>query len=148
MMDVKLGITGVEEVFLALRHEAERVSDTARKTMHRGADKIEELAKLNAPADEHNLEQSIRQEESRGYRGRLQIDIVMGGVVNGVNVDHYAVAVHENYDEANPGPGTAAKREANPGRHVGGKFLTRAAEEVEPRLEKDMVSAITRRIVL
>ena len=139
-MDVKMGVTGIEEVYAALRNEAERVSATARKTMHRGADQIVKEARLNAPVDSGDLEDSIHKEAGYGERGRLQIDIVM-------DVD-YGTEMHENYESYKPGKGTIAKREANPGRYVGGKFITRAVEAVSPRLIKDLIGAVIRKITL
>jgi HK97 gp10 family phage protein len=141
-MQIKMNVTGLNDLVLKLRNTAERVSDTARKTMHRGADKIVKEAKLNCPVDEGNLEASIKKEVAYGERGRLEIDVAVGGTINGVNVDEYATEVHEHYEGMKPGPGTQAKREANPGRYVGEKFLTRAAETVRPRLEKDAISDV------
>lgn len=143
-MRIRVKTHGVEEMIASLRNTADRVSSTARKTMHRGADKIVEEARLNAPVDKHNLEESIRKEVAYGYRGRLEIDIAMGGIVNGVNVDEYALEIHENYEARNPGKGTIAKRNANPGRYVGGKFLERAVETVRKTLSKDMIRAVMR----
>lgn len=136
-------VTGDEAVALFLRNVADRVPSNARKNMTRGADRIVRKAKLYAPVDEHNLEESIRQErtytDSQGASvvsgGRVAIKISVGGTVNGVNVDEYAARIHENYDEEHPGKGTQAKRDANPGVHVGGKFLERALEEERHRLE-------------
>lgn len=147
-MDIKMGVTGIEEVYVALRHEAERVADSARKTMHRATDRIVREAQLNAPVDKHNLEKSIRKEKVSEGNERLALNVTMGGYVNGVNVDAYAVEVHENYDDARPGPETQAKRDANPGRHVGRKFLERAVAEELPKLEKALISATVRNITL
>ncbi len=140
-MKTNVKITGLSELAVILRHAGERVPDKARKTMHRGADKIVEEARLNAPVDEHNLENSIRKERNYSYRGLL-ISIEVGGYVNGVNVDEYAMRVHEDYIEDKPGPGTKEKRRANPGRHVGGKFLERALLEQEKKLHASMVEAV------
>ena len=143
-MKIGIKMTGFDQLYAALGHTAERVSDTARKQMHRGADTIVKEAQLNAPVDKHNLEQSIRKEVDYGFRGRLQIQIIMGGFVNGVNVDEYAVEVHEHYDDEHPGKGTQKKREQNPGRYVGAKFLERAVKEQQDKLTKGMISAVMR----
>ena len=135
---------GVEDLVLQLRNTADRVSGTARKTMHRNADKIVELAQLQTPVDKHNLEQSIRKEVGYGARGRLEIDIVVGGFVNGVNVDHYAAEVHENYDDDNPGPNTEAKRNANPGVQIGHHYLERAVDKYRPKLQREMIEDVLR----
>lgn len=145
-MKVSVKTSGFDQLYAALNHASERVSDTARKHMHRSADLVVREAQLNAPVDKHNLEESIKKEVNYGFRGRLQIQVVMGGFVNGVNVDEYAVEVHENYDPNNDGvrvgPGTWAKRLANPGRYVGRKFLERAVKDNENRIMKGMISAV------
>lgn len=140
MMKMRTG--GAKELAALLRYVAEVVPDRSRKVMHRGADKIVEEAKLNAPVDKHNLEESIRKEVSYEDSGRLKIDITAGGFVNGVNVDDYAVEVHEHYREDKPGKGTQAKRDALPGRHVGGQFLERAVEGIEPKLNAAVIQAV------
>lgn len=151
-MDMK--VTGMKELQAQLRYTAEKVPDNARKAMHRAADHILKEAKLNTPVDKFNLEKSIRKEVTYGVRGRLQINILVGGMmVDGVNitkqknrnlskqqrkrrvnVDQYAVLVHEAYETSvayknGPGPGTRAKMLANPGRKIGSKFLERALRD-------------------
>lgn len=144
-MKINLNVSGDATIITMFRNLAQKVPDNARKVMHRAADRVVKEAQLNTPVDEHNLEQSIRKVVSYQNRGRLSIQIQMGGVVNGVNVDEYAMRIHENYIDENAGPGTRAKRLANPGRYVGGKFLERAiAEEVNRgRLRKEMIDMVT-----
>lgn len=148
MFTFDIEVHGAEDLILRLRNLAERVPETGRKTMHRGADKIVEEAQLNTPVDKHNLEKSIRKEISysdtgSGSQGRLQIDIVVGGTVNGVDVDEYSVEVHERYEDfKGVGKGTQAKREANPSRYIGEKFLTRAFEAQRKKLMKAMIDAV------
>lgn len=141
-MKAAMRVQGAGLLVTQLRHAGERVLDKARKTMHREADKIVKEAQLNAPVDKHNLEQSIRKEVSYGVRGRLQIDIVAGGMVNGVDVDLYVMEIHENYASMGVGPGTAAKRAANPGRYVGEKFLERAVRDRKGKLNAAVISAV------
>lgn len=141
---MRMSVSGLDQIYAQINHAAARVTDGARKAMHRSADHIVREAKLNAPVDEHNLEESIRKEISYGFRGRLVINIIMGGMVNGVNVDNYAVFVHENYSSLQPGPKTRAKQEANPQRLVGEKFLARAVKDNRQRLERAVLSATLR----
>jgi hypothetical protein len=144
-MKASIKVHGVENLRVQLGHAALRVADSARKTMHRGADKIVAEAKLNTPVDEHNLEATIRKEVSYEYRGRLKVTITFGGEINGVNVDQYAMRVHENYEgmlRKGPGPGTLAKMAANPGRIIGSKFLERAVTDQKDSLMKKMVSVV------
>jgi len=130
---IKVKVSGANELAVAMRHAAGVVPDAARKQMHRGADRIVNEAKKNAPVDEHNLEESIRKEKSYGERGRLQIDIVTGGSVNGVDVDQYAVIMHES--DYNLGPGSQAKQAGQP-EIVGPKYLERAAMKEAKHMER------------
>lgn len=141
-MRASMKVTGVEAVLAQLRYVGEKVPESARKAMHRVADKIVMEARLNTPVDEHNLELSIRKVRKTGFRGRLMLDIEMGGYVNGVNVDIYAMQIHENYDQMGTGQGTIDKRLANPGRYVGEKFLTRALDSVKPKINQEIMSGV------
>jgi hypothetical protein len=141
-MSSGVAVIGAEEVMLALRNLAKVVPDHARRTMHNVADKIVDLAKQQAPVDLHNLEDSIHKEVSYNDQRRLQIDIIAGGVVNGVDVGEYVTRIHEDYSSMNPGKGTIAKRAANPGVHVGEKFLERAYDFYERKLNKMMIEAV------
>lgn len=145
-MDVKFRVTGYNEVMARLKYITKTVPESARKSMHRAADRIVKQAKINAPRDKANLEESIRKEVKYGYQGRLNIQIVMGGVVNGVNVDEYAVEVHENYDDAHPGPTTEYKRTLYPGEYIGGKFLERAIDKYAPSLPDTIKADVERTI--
>jgi hypothetical protein len=144
-MNFKGVISGFEEIAVGLRHAADRVKDGARKQMHRSADKIVTAAKLYCPEDEGNLVASIRKEISYENRGRLQITVVCGGEINGVNVDQYAVIVHEHYEGMlvkGPGKNTLAKMAANPGVYIGSKFIERAADDNKPRLLESMIETV------
>jgi hypothetical protein len=148
-MTMKIKETGCDELMAQLRYVAGKVPDNARKVMRRQADKIVKLAQLYAPYKDGDLEESIHKEIGYEDNGRLKIDIVAGGIVNGVDVDTYAVEMEENYESMTPGPGTIAKREANPGVYVGGKFMERAlndsATELTDRLLESVI-ATTREI--
>jgi hypothetical protein len=144
MLRPRLRVSGAGDVALRLGYAGERVKDGARKAMHRGADKIVKEARLNTPVDKGNLEASIVKDVNYVDRGRLQIEVVVGGFVGGVNVDEYAAEVHENYDDENPGPRTALKREANPGRLIGSKFLERAIEDNREKIEAAAIAVIER----
>jgi hypothetical protein len=143
-----LKVYGCDELAGLMKELAGRVPKQGRKVMDRGADKIVKEAALNAPVDKHNLEDAIHKEKSYEDRGRLKIDIVVGGEVRGVDVDRYAMLIHENYEGMNPGKGTLAKRAANPGRYVGGKFLERAVDDQMPKIIKQMTEAILRELAV
>jgi len=130
---------GADDLRASLRNIATKVPENGRKVMHRAADKIVERAQLFCPVDLGNLEESIHKEVKYEQRGRLAIDIVAGGLVGGVDVDAYASEIDENYESMRPGPGTIAKRDANPGVYVGEHFIDRAVEEQAPKLEAALI---------
>jgi hypothetical protein len=130
---------GADALRTALRNIADKVPENGRKVMHRAADKIVERAKLFCPVDLGNLEDSIHQETTYEGRGRLAIDIVAGGEFGGIDVDAYASEIDENYSSMHPGPGTIAKRNANPGVYIGEHFIDRAVAEQEPKLEAALI---------
>ena len=153
-MKASIQVTGGPAVQGRLRHIGERVVDSARKMMHSSADKIVAQAKINAPVEKYRLEESIRKEVSYGHRGRLQIDIVVGGTIDGVNVDQYAAIIHERYEDIiSDDPtdkngytrreATKIKQRAHPESYVGGKFLDRAADPYKEKLRARMAEAIT-----
>jgi hypothetical protein len=133
---------GCDELMAQLRYVAGKVPDNARKVMHRQADKVVKLAQLYAPFDDGELEESIHKEVGHEDNNRLAIDIVAGGIVNGVDVDTYAAEMEENYESMKPGPGTIAKREANPGVYVGGKFLERALNDSATELTDRLLESV------
>lgn len=150
---INLRVIGMGAAITSLRNKAERVTDAARAQMHRSAAKIVDEAKINVPEDDRLLKNSIRIEKTYGARGRLQIDIVAGGqtVTNpdgrDVELDQYASLVHEDYEGSvayvnGPSKRTLRKMQAYPGR-VGSKFLSRAAEAEEEKLERNTIEAIT-----
>lgn len=154
---IKLKVTGGRAVVVELRNIAQRVTNAARLRMHRGAAKVVKEGQLNAPRDTYRLEESIHIEKTYGTRGRLQIDIVAGGIVDGVNVDDYAALMHEHYEEiisSDPTDeqgrarreGTIQKQAENPSRYIGGKYLERALEDTGKTLpgeiENDIDDAI------
>lgn len=133
-------VTGHKPLAAKIRHAGERASANGRKTMHRKADQAVEIARLMAPVDKHNLEDSIQKVVAYGPRGRLQINIEAGGVVRGVNVTKYAVIVHENYEKM--GPKTEKKQAANPQIRIGRKFLERALKMIEKDLNDAVLKSV------
>ena len=129
---------GADRVIAMLRNMAIKVPDNASRTMHSGADKIVDRAKLFCPRDTGALEDSIHQETTYGTRRRLQIDVIAGEGLD------YATLIHENYNELFPipGPNTRLKMEQNPGVDIGEKFLTRAADEQAPRMATKIIEIV------
>jgi hypothetical protein len=116
--------------------------------MHREAEKVLKLAKRMAPEDDAELMDAIHIEKGYEERGRLKIDIVVGGMVRGVDVDRYAALIHENYESMKPGPVTIIKRQIEVDVYVGGKFLERALNESAPKLQAALVTSVMEDIVL
>ena len=148
-MKIGMRVTGADRARVELRHNADRVRDNARGFMRRSADRIVEEAKILAPRDLYNLEEAIHIEKDYGTSGRLEIDIVAGGTVNGVNVDEYAAIIHENYEQiivedGNPErrQGTKEKQMQHPDKVIGSKFLERAAKAEEKGLAQRMLTAV------
>ncbi len=142
-------VKGLQAVHLMMRSMGERVPDTARKQMHRAADRIVKRARIYVPEDTEALKNSIRIERSYGGRGRLQIDIIVGdaSTVNAagktIDLNQYAAIIHERYRDFKPGQGTLDKRMQYPGSYIGEQFMTRAAEDEQPGLERNLVQAIS-----
>lgn len=150
----KVRVTGLKENRLELRQIGERAVDGASKQMRRAANNIVKTAKEYVPEDSGALKNSIRVESDRtGINGRLQIDVVVGGQIvdrdNGevfmadVNLDQYAIIIHENYEAYKPGPRTLAKMAGPNGDKVGSHFLSRAAEEEEEKLQRQMFNLVS-----
>lgn len=146
---IGMKVTGIGSVRTQLTNIARKVPDGSRKLMYRKANEIVKLAKMMVPEDTGALMDSIRIE--RGYEspgGRLFINVVVGDRVvvlaNGREVDlnQYALIIHETYSSMNPGARARAKQAANPGVLVGEKFMTRAAEKVRPTVNADMYRMI------
>lgn len=145
----KVRVTGLHENRLELRQLGDRAVNGATRQMRRAADNIVKTAKDYVPEDSQALKNSIRVESDRaGINGRLQIDVVVGGqtvdrdngevFVADVNLDQYAMIIHENYEAYKPGPRTLAKMAGPNGDKVGSHFLSRAAEEEEKKLQQQM----------
>ncbi|MBD9511631.1 HK97 gp10 family phage protein [Ensifer sp. ENS10] len=156
-MKSKLKVTGLAAVRTELRSYGDRVPDAARKTMHRSAEIIRDMAREYAPEDEGNLVRGIKIIKDYGANGRLQIDIGIempadafsksGTPLTAASFDRYATLVHENYESEvayvnGPSRATIAKM-ARHGEKVGSFFLRTAAEEEEKKLDDKMVNAIT-----
>ena len=142
-------VKGANEVKTELRHTAERVADKARGAMRRAAQRILTQARINAPRDKWNLEEAIQITRTVGERGRLQLDIDIVPTINGVNVQQYAIIMHENYDsiatsdDPEARQGTKEKQRQYPNNLIGEKFLERAADAEEKTLTKNIISVIT-----
>jgi hypothetical protein len=107
----------------------------AKKALREGAKQIMGTSVQQCAIDEGNLEEAHELTIVRLSQDNMEVEIEVGGVVNGVDVDDYAWMVHETqapYGDMPLGPKSQAKNAGNPAdRFVGGKFLERAADEHE-----------------
>lgn len=141
-------VKGFEAVKLMLQQGGERATRAARNQMAREAKKIMDLSVLNAPVDKHNLEKAHQVvSDYKGVNGRRRYYVAVGGMVDGVNVDKYALRVHEGHGPKpggfGIGPGTIAKAQAL-GRFVGRKFLERAYRERAPHITDELIQAVSK----
>ncbi len=137
-------LTGFSEVREMLRSVGEKVPDVARGMMKRSANRIVKQAKINTPEESGALVESIRIEKSYGTRGRLQIDIVAGGLPE---LESYALLVHEDYEGSvayvnGPGPRTREKMAANPNAIIGSGVLSRDYEQERDNLIQRMMEMV------
>lgn len=88
-----------------------------------------------APVMDGNLEQSHRSKVIRNNADQIKVEVSIGGMVNGVNVDAYVMEMHESHGTRyKPGKGTLAKQAADPSVRVGRKFLERALADTEDEI--------------
>lgn len=117
----------------SLRH-MRRVSKAVLKTAVDWSP-VDWKGKTRTDPPHHELERSHRIEETKGAFRRIEARIVVGGMVDGVNVDKYAWWVHDSLGWHQRGPATIAK-----GPNAGPGWLERALEEhqdeFEPLLEE------------
>lgn len=156
-MKFSMTTTGFGSVQGMLKNIAVRVPDIARGQMKRSAARVVKLAKIMVPEDEGLLRDSIRIEKTYGTRGRLEITIIAGQQMvtraNGreVNLDQYALLVHEAYETAvapnGPGQKTKAKMMQHPTVKIGSGFLFRAMQTEQESFERVMVQAINQVIM-
>lgn len=150
---LKIDAASWSRVEQGLRNVAQNVPSHAARTMRRLAARIVMKAQNYVPEDTAALKDSIRVVESKGVRGRLQLDVIVGGQTverDGrlVDLDQYAAIIHEAYELMlvyGPGERTLEKMEQFPGK-VGSGFLTRAAEEESKTLQHSMIEAVTKAI--
>ena len=143
-------VTGsFDQLRLMILQGGERASNAAKRQMGKEAKMICAEAKQNAPVLESHdgkwdgtpLEDSIRVEtDYGGSNGRKRFSVVVGGEAGGVDVDRYAMIMHEAV--YNLGPDSEAKQAANPGVLVGRKYLERAYDERAPHIVNDLIQVV------
>lgn len=112
-------VHGLNAALANLASLRKKTDDGAFDALTDVAEEIKTRSQANAPIDKGNLEQAHTVEPDARRR---RVAITVGGVVSGVNVDAYALAMHEGH--YTPGPCSRAK-----GPHTGPKYLERAVGE-------------------
>jgi hypothetical protein len=153
-MGVKItGITEVENIALRVETDLKR---RVFETLNRKAIEVRDLAIKMAPVDEGNLEGAIKVREagvSRGSDGtftkgvsEVYIDMDMPVPHRpGKTVGDYAYEMHEHlfpFGPYNLGDLSEAKQSTNGGILVGGKFMERAALEVESGIDAALAALV------
>ena len=120
------------------------VGDKARTEMGKGAKKIRNLARLQAPFLDGNLEKAIKIEtEYGGINGRKRFTVYVDESMaipgrSGATIGDYAVRMHEGV--YNLGKKSLQKQSA--GVIVGRKYLERAADDLGDEIARQVVAAI------
>jgi hypothetical protein len=119
----------IDKLRVSLFRKADMVEEAVEAAVEIAAQLIADEAKANVPVDTHNLEEAIHVANRQTRRGNHAVDIeVSGPGSEGRDVEEYAMEVHESYQNMTPGPGTIAKRAADPTHYVGEKYMERAVE--------------------
>lgn len=119
--------------------ELERSMTSTRRqskvAMRAGAKLILETSREQCPIDDGELEKAHSLDIVRLSKDNMEVEITVGGIVDGVDVDVYAFEMHEFQTPYGPIPlglRSQIKNDRNhPNRFVGGKFLERAVDEHE-----------------
>lgn len=123
-----------------------RTRRESKKIMRKGAEEILKASKQMAPVDDGQLEEAHEISIIRLNKDDMMLEIGVGGWVDGINVDRYAAVQHERlypYGDLKLGPRSRAKDAMNPSnRRVGGKFLERAVDELEPEITEQLKNAL------
>lgn len=134
-------IKGVQATMSTLSEISRRSTTDARTEIKLGAEEIQKRAQVYAPVDLHNLEKAITVSRPIDTGRQFKVDIRVGGIVNGRNVDEYALIMHEW--SGRWGAGTKAKQ-ASLGVLVGPKYLERAARELFPIIQRRVSAALNK----
>jgi hypothetical protein len=136
-------VSGVEELMLKLSQTGERAIRGVSDEIKDGAKDIQDLARLQAPVDEGNLEDAIKVEfERTGINRRVEAFVYVDGdqeADDGKVVGDYAPRMHEG--TYNLGPRSKIKQSAA-GVIVGRKFLERAVDDLAPKIINRVYRAV------
>lgn len=138
-------VTGVDELLTSLQQTGQRAERGVAGEIRQGAEDIKDLAVMQAPVDEGNLENAIKVEIDRsGIRGRVQAYVFVDGdedAGDGKKVEEYANLMHEGVYQLGP---RSQIKNAAVGGGVGRKFLERAVDELAPDIINRVRNAMKR----
>lgn len=136
--------TGASELGAHFAREGRTTDKRALRHMRQVTKVVMEQSIANSPVDwkgpvrgqppGRELERSHRIREQYGAGGRIETTIEIGGMVGGVDVDLYAMWLHENFTWK-LGKASRAKMALSPKNKVGPLFLERALAEHDHEFE-------------
>lgn len=144
-----LRITGIDQIIAKLENVGDRTTRSARRELDKGAEAIRDLARLQAPVDEGNLEEAIDiKKERTGPHGRKVVYVYVDEDHEAGNktVGAYYIQMHEGIGWSSLGPKSIAKQLANPGIMVGRKYLERAVDRLEPIIHRRIADAVKKEL--
>lgn len=138
-------VTGVEDLLATLQQTGQRAERGVSGEIRQGAEDIKDLAIMQAPVDEGNLENAIKVQVDRsGIRGRIQAYVFVDGdedAGDGKKVEDYATLMHEGVYQLGE---KSQQKNAAVGGGVGRKFLERAVDELAPDIMNRVRNAMKR----
>lgn len=147
---MSLKLTGVKGFEVTLSNVGKKTDYHTRKALKQGASAIQRDARANAPVDHGVLEEAIVIDDGElgGLTGRKQwtvyVDVNKPSGRGLGTVGDYAGWLHDSFSW-NLGPKSQAKSDANGGK-VGPLYLTRAIEDNEEEIKRNLDEAIKRAI--
>jgi len=140
-----LKVTGISTTALKLQSQAGRTNKAALQEMIAGGQLVHELAVMQAPVDDGNLEEAIKLEIDAANPLRASISIYVDEDMSvpgrpGKTVGDYALRMHEG--DYQLGSISQLKQDSNPGVIVGRKYIQRAIEELQQDIETAMQEAV------
>ena len=129
------------QTLVDLQQVAKRTTRASRRQIAIEARRLEDLSRKYTPVDSGDLEGSHRTDRTLGARGRVGYTVGFGDNVN------HAITVHENLSGQAFGMGEKSRAKAaalglSPGIDVGPFFLTRAFDELETSMVRNMEEAV------
>lgn len=125
---------------MLIERAAKEGREAAFKAMREETHKIKDISVEQAPVDTGELEAAHKVVINRNQTDKAHYTIRVGGVVNGVDVDAYAYAIHEGIGWWKLGP-KSIQKQGTVSRMVGQSFLRRALAERQDDLIRAVYNA-------